>query len=86
MEKCRQGQMQVQTDTGKGTGTGCKNTGEGVLVGLGEPAVGGAFTAVIICWGCEKNGAPSTPNLKAVVSGAFVGTGAIGSTFKVGGS
>ena len=71
-------------DAGKGLGAGCKNTGEDVLVGLGEPAEGGAFTAVIIGWGCEKIGVPGMPNLKVVVSGAFVGTGTVGSTLKVG--
>ena len=56
------------------------------MVGLGEPAEGGAFIAVVIGWSCEKIGVPGTPNLKVVVSGAFVGTGAVGSTLKVGGS
>ena len=31
----------ADTDTGKRTGAGCKNTGEVVLVGLGELAEGG---------------------------------------------
>ena len=73
-------------DAGEGLGAGCKNTGEVVLVGRGELAEGGAFTAVVIGWGCKKIGVPGMPNLKAVVSGAFVGTGAVGSTLKIGGS
>ena len=73
-------------DAGKWPGVGRKNAGEDVLVGLGEPAEGEAFTAVVIGWGCEKIGVLSMSNLKAVVSGAFVGTGTDGSTLKVGGS
>ena len=73
-------------DAGEGPGASCKNTGGDILVELGEPAEGGAFTAVIIGWGCKKIGVPGMPNLKVVVSGAFVGTGAVGSTLKVGGS
>ena len=76
----------VDTYAGKGPGAGCKNTREDVLVGLGEPAEGRAFTAVVIGWSCKKIGVPGMPNLKAVVSGAFVGTGTVGTTLKVRGS
>ena len=33
--------VDADTDAGEGTGAGCKNTGEVILVGLGELAEGG---------------------------------------------
>ena len=66
-------------------GAGCKNTGDDDLVGLVEPAVGGDFTGVVPCCGCENMEDDGIPNLKVGVSGAFVGTGAVGSTLNDGG-
>ena len=83
-EESWQNNCRWDTDTGERTGAG-KNTGEVVLVGLGELAEGGLYSRRN--WlGLREDWSPWQAKLESGCLEAFVDLGAVGSTLKVGGS